>query len=312
MFATTMGLAQDSTDISWKFEKDKLFFQELKTSTSQVMQVMGQEIAQNQEQMFYFRWTVKDVKDGKITMTQKIEGVKLKMDIAGNVIQFDSNQPFNPANPATSSALSQFFQAMVGAELDITFKQADMTVEKVDRLDDLYKKLAAVNVTMEPLLKKLLTTNSVKQMIDPSFGAVPPGGTLNKGGTWDRASKVDLGPIGSYDNKLIYTYKGDKDDKDKVTISVKSQLKYNLPPGDATGLPFKIIKADLKQDASPSEGTVIFDRAAGRVAESKLGTTLEGSLTISLNGQEQTIPLRQTQTTTIRTADTTLMGKAKS
>jgi hypothetical protein len=296
------------TEIGWKFEKDKIFYQELKTVTTQTMSVMGQELAQNQEQSFYFRWTVKDIKDGKITLTQKIEGVRLKMDIAGNVIQFDSAAPADPR--FTSTALAQFFQAMVGAELTVTYKQSDMKIEKIEGITELLKKLVAVNQQMEPLLKKLLSEEAIRQMIDPSFAVVPDGGRIEKGKEWERSSRLSLGPIGNYETIYKFKYTGDSDEKDLVGITVSPVIKYSSPSSPGEGLPFKILKADFKQgDAGAEKSIIRFDRAAGRVAESRLTTVMEGELTVEINGQSQRIPLRQRQTTTTRFGDSSFLRK---
>lgn len=296
------------TEISWKFEKDKVFYQELKTVTTQTMSVMGQELAQNQEQSFYFRWTVKEMKDGKLTLTQKIEGVRLKMDIAGNVIQFDSAAPADPR--FTSTALAQFFQGMVGAELNITYKQSDMKVEKIEGVTELLKKLVAVNQQMEPLLKKLLSEEAIRQIIDPSFAVVPESGRIEKGKEWERSSRLSLGPIGNYETIYKFKYIGDRDEKDLVTIDVTPIIKYSSPSSPSEGLPFKILKADFKQgDAGAEKSTLRFDRAAGRVAESRIVTVMEGELNVEINGQTQRIPLRQRQTTTTRFGESSFLRK---
>ena len=49
--------AQEAKTLAWKFEKDKSFYQEMYTKTVQTMKVMGQDVAQVQEQTFYFKWT---------------------------------------------------------------------------------------------------------------------------------------------------------------------------------------------------------------------------------------------------------------
>ena len=52
--------AGDKVDIKWKFEKDKPFYQEMTTKTTQDMKVMGMDVNQKQDQTFYFSWTLKD------------------------------------------------------------------------------------------------------------------------------------------------------------------------------------------------------------------------------------------------------------
>src|ERR1700680_1463037 len=96
---------QDTVDLKWKFEKGKTFYQEMTTKTTQNLKVMGMPVTQNQEQTFFFSWTPKDEdKDHNWTITQKIEGVRMKIEIGGNPINFDSTKDTQATNP-----LSEFF-----------------------------------------------------------------------------------------------------------------------------------------------------------------------------------------------------------
>ena len=73
--------------------------------------------------------------------------------------------------------------------------------------DDFLKKLATANPQLEPLLKKILSDDALKQMADPTFGFLPP--TAKKvGESWDTTSTLPLGPIGTYTNKYKFTFKG--------------------------------------------------------------------------------------------------------
>ena len=198
----------DKVDLKWKFEKDKPIYEEMETKTQQEMKVMGMDVKQTQDQTFYFSWTFKEEdKDKNTVVTQKIEGVKLRIDVAGNPISFDS------ANPtSTNSALAEFFKQLVGTEFKLTLDK-DMKVIKVEGREDFLKKLTQANQQMEPLLKKILSEEALKQMADPTFG-IQPGKPVAKGDSWTRTSTLSLGPIGSYKGDYKYTYEG-QDDKNK-------------------------------------------------------------------------------------------------
>src|SRR5229473_1513837 len=54
------AFAQDNpVTLKWKFEKDKTFYQEMKTETKQTMKVQGSDVIQTQDMTFYFSWTPK-------------------------------------------------------------------------------------------------------------------------------------------------------------------------------------------------------------------------------------------------------------
>jgi hypothetical protein len=302
---TPAAAAGDKIDIKWKFEKDKPFYQEMTTKTTQDMKVMGMDVKQNQEQTFYFSWTFKDEdKDKNMTVVQKIEGVKLTIQIAGNPITFDST------NPTTSNnALAEFFKALVGSEFKLTLDK-DYKVVKVEGREDFLKKLSQANQQMEPLLKRILSEEALKQMADPTFGLLPQT-SVAKGDTWTRDSKLNLGPIGSYKSTHKYTYEGqDATNKDLAKIKIDTTLTYEPPTEAGEGLPFKIKEAKL--NSKNAKGEVLFDIKKGRLEKSSQSLDLEGELKIEIGGMPTTVELKQKQETAIATQDTPHVNKPTS
>jgi Family of unknown function (DUF6263) len=290
----------DKVDIRWKFEKDKKIYQEMTTKTTQAMKVMNMEVNQVQEQTFYFSWELKDEdKDKNITLAQKIEGVKLSIEIAGNPIKYDSS------NPGTvNTSLGEFFKQLVGTEFKLTLDK-DMKVTKVEGRDEFLRKLGQANQTMEPMLKRVLNEEALKQMADPMVGLLP-GKPVGKGDSWTRDSKLNLGPIGSYKNNFKYTL--DKIDKDIADITVTSKLTYEPPTESGEGLPFRIKSAKL--DSKDSGGKISFDIKKGRLDKQELGVKLEGELVIEIAGAETKVELKQEQKTTVSTSDQPQMKKS--
>lgn len=289
----------DKANLVWKFEKGKAFYQELTTTTTQNMKVMGQDVNQKQTQTFYFKWEpVEQDKDGIWKIDQTIEGVKMTITINDQSISFDSTNPAAANNP-----LAEFFKALVGAKFTL-FVDKNMKVTKVDGRDDFIKKLGSANAQMEPLLKKILSDDALKQMADPTFGVVP-NKEVTKGEAWTKDSTLDLGPIGSYSNKYKYIYEGKDGDLNK--IKVDTTLNYNAPKESDQGLPFRIKTANLtSKDAG---GTIYFNAAKGRVEKSNLSLKLEGSLDIEIGGTTTKVDLKQEQTTTSQTSDTSPIKK---
>jgi Family of unknown function (DUF6263) len=288
--------AQETDNVQWKFEKGKTFYQEMTTDTKQEMDVMNMKINQTQKQTFYISWTPEQENPDKSwVIKQKIEGVKMDINIGGNAIQYDSTKPAD-ANP-----LSDFFKALVGAEFKLTISP-DMKVTKIEGREDFIKKLQQANPQMEPLLKQILSDDALKQMSDPAFGVVP-GKPVKKGDTWERKSTLNMGPIGTYDTTYKYTDEGrDEKDKNLVKIKVDTTLKYVPPsPGAAPGLPFRIASAKL--ETKEATGTILFDTAKHRVASSNLSLKLDGTLSIDVSGMQSDVKLSQTQTTTVKTTD---------
>jgi len=301
--------AAAQTKLEWKFtEGDKgKFYQTVTTKTKQEMTITGQKITQSQSQTFIFSWTPKKYDKEKKTWTivQKIEGVKMEIEIGGNKISYDSTKDSGQNNP-----LGEFFKQLVDSEFTLTLGE-DMKIQgKVEGKDAFVQKLTKANAQMEPLLKEILSDEALKQMADPTFGALPGKGVkLAKGATWERDSELNMGPIGKYKTKYTYTYEGKKDAKDKLErIKVATKLTYTPPdPKSQPQLPFKIIKADLK--TRKASGHIDFDPVKGRVVNSEQVLELDGSLDIEIGGMTTKVELNQTQTTTVKTTDTNPVKK---
>jgi hypothetical protein len=134
-------------------------------------------------------------------------------------------------------------------------------------------------------------------MADPAFAAVP-NKAVKKGESWTKESKLNMGPIGSYDTQ--YTYTLDAVDGKVAKIKVQTNLKYQPPSAAAAGvLPFQIVNADLK--SKNSSGTIQFNVETGRLESSDMTLQLEGKLTIQIGGSNTEVELNQNQKTTVKT-----------
>jgi hypothetical protein len=276
------------------------FYQEMTTKTKQVMKVMQMEVTQNQDQTFWVKWTPQKRSDKQLVVKQTITDVKMDIEIGGNKISYDSTAKDQPANP-----LTDFFKALKGAEFTIYINddpQSDkfMTVTKVEGREMFVKNLAAANAQLQPLLNSILSDDALKSMAEPAFGVIPPKGVVPPDKKWKRESKLDMGPIGTYDTTYHYTYKGSE--KEMAAIDVDTTLKYSAPKdAKKDGLPFKIVKADLA--SKEGKGVVHFDLVKGRVNDSKMDLKLEGKLTIEIGGMTTDVELTQTQTAELKTMD---------
>jgi len=290
---------QAPTKLEWKFKENTPFYQEITTKTIQEMKISQQTINQTQTQTFWFSWKpTKYDKDKKVwTIIQKIEGVKLDIQIGGNTISYDSTKEAGPSNP-----LAEFFKQLVGSEFTITVDDNMKIVGKVQGTQKFIEKLTKTNAAMEALLKDILNDDAFKQMVDPTFSALPTADELKKK-EWTREAVLNMGPIGKY--KTTYTYKYDGKDaskKDQDKISVKAKLEYTKPDAKAgANLPFKI--EDAKLESKKSSGTILFDTKAGRISSSTMDLEIAGNLKIAIGGMSTPVDLTQTQTVTVKTSD---------
>lgn len=308
VLATAVG-AQEKATFGFKVEKDKPFYQEMTTNVVQSIKVQGQDLKQTQEQTFFFKWTPVKQDGDNWQIKQQVEGVKMKIDISGNAIEYDSTNK-NAAGSGGNPGLTDFFKGLEGAEFTVTYNTKDNKVSKVDGKDDFLKKLASGNAQMESLLKKILTDEALKQMTDPTFG-LAVAGEKAKDQPWESKTALNLGPIGTYDVTYKYTYKG-KDEKNKELdkVEVVPTLTYKPPTDNADGLLFRIKNGNLKSEAG-APGVILYNAKTGRVESATIPIVLKGDLDVTIGGSDTKVELQQQQTTTVKTGDKSFLPEQK-
>jgi hypothetical protein len=176
-------------------------------------------------------------------------------------------------------------------------------VEKVDGKEEFIKKLGAGSPQMEALLKKVMTDDALKEMVDPTYKLFPDG-PKKKGDKWEKKTNLNLGPIGSYELTYKFTYlEPDKKDLDK--IEVETAISYTAPKETDDGLLFRIKDGStLKSDPAGSKGVVYYDPKNQWIAEATINIKLKGDLTVVIGGTDTKVELTQEQKTVIKTAAT--------
>lgn len=300
------------------FPKDKdgkpaPYYQQMTTDVTQVIKVQGQDLTQKQKSTFYYQWTpVKEekVKEGteevtKLTVKQKIEGLKMEIDISGNPINYDSTK--EATGSAGNPGLVEFFKGLKDTEFTATLGK-NYKVEKVEGKDAFIQKLGAGSGQMDTLLKKVLTEDALKEMVDPTAKLFPD--TPKKvGETWEKKTNLNLGPIGSYE--LTYKLKYAAVEKEKDKLEIETVVAYTAPKENPDGLLFRIKDGSkLTSDPAGSKGTIIYDPKTKRIESADINITLKGDLTVVIGGTDTRVELTQVQKTTINTQETSYIAPA--
>lgn len=282
---------------------DKDYYSAVRTTTDQVMVVMGQSIKQTQDQTFYFRWTeLAPDRDGRPRYRQRFEGVKMSVEMSGNKVTYDSTKP----GQGGDGPLADFFKALVGTELVVTIDR-DGDVAAVEGGDELVEKLTRANPQLKPLLETILSDDALKSMGHPAGGIrVPP--DVKVGDKWNSKHRINLGPIGSYLTRYSYTAAGpDRKAPNLLAIEVEPEITYRPPAkGKGGGLPFTVKNGKLKSGAD-SAGIAWYDTKTKRLVRSELNVHLEGTLTITIGGMDTDVKLEQDQKTVVQFAAKSLL-----
>lgn len=317
----TVATGQDARTFGLKLKNEKNeyapFYQEMSTEVAQSIKVQGQDLSQQQKSTFWYMWTpVKEEKvtEGKeeinkITLKQKIEGLSMTIDISGNPISYDSRKTDNSTG-AGNAGLVEFFKNLKDAEFTATLGK-NYKVEKVDGKDAFITKLGTGSPNMESMLKRVLSEEALKEMVDPTY-KVYPDAPKKKGEKWERTAKLPLGPIGTYDVTYKFTYaepekEGPNKDFDK--IEVETVIAYTPPKATEDGLLFKIkdVGTKLASDPTGSKGVIFYDPKNQRIAEATINIKLKGELAVVIGGADTKVELSQEQKTVIKTKDTSFL-----
>ncbi len=313
---TALAVGQEPKKFEIGFPKDKdgkpaPYYQQVTTDVTQIIKVQGQDLTQKQKSTFWYQWTpVKEekVKEGaeevtKITVKQKIEGLEMNIDISGNPINYSSKAetPGSSGNPG----LVEFFKGLKDTEFTATLGK-NYKVEKVEGKDAFISKLGAGSAQMDALLKKVLTEDALKEMVDPTAKLFPD--TPKKvGETWEKKTNLNLGPIGSYE--LIYKLKYAAVEKEKDKLEIETVITYTAPKENPDGLLFRIKDGSkLTSDPAGSKGTIIYDPKAKRIESAEINITLKGDLVVVIGGTDTRVELTQVQKTVISTQETSYVA----
>jgi hypothetical protein len=292
--------------LSWNFEIGKTFYVEMTTTTEQSMKVMGRDVTQNQSQTFYSSFTPKDKdKENNWIVVEKIEGVKMDIEITGQKIRYDSTMD----KAGQGNPLDEFFKALVGAEFELTISP-QMKIIKIEGRDKLINKMITASPQMKPILNQILDDEALARMCDLTFGAVPTK-AVKKGEAWGPEVRIlSMVSIGSYKTASLYTFEGLEGKLYKIKL--RFSLNYTPPGANAAGnLPFKIIAEGTKLTSKDATGIILFDNEKHRLDSSTLKLELEGMLQLDIGGMTSHVELRQVQTTATKISDTNPLAVKK-
>jgi hypothetical protein len=264
----------------------RTFYQTLVTNTKQAMTVMGMNVEQVQDQIFYIQSFPQPKDDqGNWVVTEKIIGVKMDIDIGGNKIQYDSTAPARPPNNVTA-----YFEALLHLALTFTIDK-DLKVIKIDGNEEFVRKLSETNPEMEPLLKSTLSEDALKKMTEPTLF---PSSSAR---SWKRESVVNLGAVGSYKTVYRFTRVG-RNKRGQEKIVVKAAMAYTKPT-EKGKLSFAV--EDGEVTGKDGRGYALFNLRRGWFDFYTMKMTLQGKLKLDIGGMKTEVELKQEQTATVTT-----------
>ncbi len=225
--------------------------------------------------------------DSSLPIAVKVESLRERQRIpAGRDLSYDSKT----ATAKIADPELDFFKGLYEVESQVAYTvvlDGKNRVKAVEGTEALRKRVDQLDPRAADLLRSRLAADALGQEFegDHALGALPDG-PVKLGASWERTEAFDRGAGLELVLKKKYEYAGTEKrggkSLDKITAKVL-EASYRQDADSAS--PLKVTKGDLK--VTGSEGTILFDREAGRVVESRERVELTGNLTFSAQGQDQ-------------------------
>lgn len=281
------GVARADEPLLWKFAAGDvhhyLMVQDMTMSVAMGSATQTTTIKQNID----MSWKVDSIKDdGSAVLTQKIERMRMNMDMpGGQKMEFDSaakqEDPTAAGKPA--SPLTQMMGPMLKALTSSAFKVTMSTrgeITDVDVPEELLKGLQASPGAK--LIGDLQSEKGFKDLVQRGSLVLPT--ELKEGTEWTSKVEMDNAAVGKQTVETTYKYAGSRE-QDGATMEV---FKPTMTMG--FGGEGKAGKVEIaKQDSS---GEILFNRNAGRLEQSTLKQDME--MNVNEGAQQAKLTINQT------------------
>ena len=242
--------AQES--LAWKFKEGDRFYLEEKTTVKESIKVLGNTEEKEEVQLNVVSFVVQKKTADSVVLVQTIE--ELTTDVKkGN------------ADPMAQQMLDK----MRGHQFTITLDPKGK-ITKFEGYDSLIAKLSGNDAKVAKTLRAMLPVDFFKKTSEGAFTMMPDK-AVKKGDAWQRETSMSMGPLGNF--KAVHNFKYDGTENGLAVILSTPKLDYLPPTGDGAGLPFKIVRGNLK--AENAKNRVLFDYQLGRLRQDTGGMQLE-------------------------------------
>jgi hypothetical protein len=256
--------ADEDASFRYKWPLSSTLHYQVEQSMKMDMDLGGQEIKITVKQTFDMHWSVEGIKeDGSGIVLQRMTNLHMELEGPTGKAIIDARDKTEPEDPVARKVWPML-RLLEGSEVSMTIdrrgqvsniKMSDKMVKAIKEMPDDLKSLG--DMFSEDGMKKLMSQASM----------VLPEKPLTKGDMWSNTIETKSGPIKVRVTNR-YTFDGPtmlgnrKLDKITWKPTTTFQMEDNAP-------------FEMKIKSQEGEGTVYFDRGAGRLVETTMTQTME-------------------------------------
>lgn len=288
--ARAQGEAKAEVKLEAKFPEGQTLRYQVRTQMNQQVKNLGMEMPSNLNRTVIRSEAIgKRRGDSTLPVAVKVESLRERQRLpAGRDVNYDSKE----GTARVADADLDFFKDAYKLESQVAYTvvlDAKNKVKAIEGADALRERIDRLDPRGADLLRSRLAADALKEDFEQAHALVAlPDGPVKPGASWERTEAVDRGQGLALVFRRKYEYAGTEkrgaSALDKITARV---LEARYQQDADSSAPLKLTKAEMK--VSSSEGTILFDREAGRVVESRERVELTGNLTFSAQGQDQRV-----------------------
>ena len=217
--------------------------------------------------------------DGNLPVEEKIESLQIHIGGTAGDYRFDSANP-DSRGGSPLEMLREVHKAIADRTQTTVYGKENRVVDIEYDSDALSNRPPEV----QSLAKSQLDPEYVRSAANQRLDCIPTE-PVRQGDTWERTEQADFGAGQTMEFEPRYTYEGTVESGgrtlDKITAQATS-VEFSL--ADDSPLPISLKESQLR--IKESKSVISFDRALGRIVQSKETIRIKGELTFEANGQE--------------------------
>jgi hypothetical protein len=277
-YLLVVGSAPAQIPLRWKLEKGQVFEVERTATQKQTVELKGKEFRQECQSRWRLRFEVTE-KDGDHSVVQAhFTKVEHHLRGAGEAELIDP----------------KLAEKMQGSSFRLTVTPSGRIVQ-LRGYADFLKRAGGADKGRLAALRVTFPETGFTEALSDVFGPLPPKRVAKDGG-WQREYTEPIPHFGAL--RMTASYRNEAPSKGRARIIYTVQAKYEAPSKDEKMAIFRIVNGSVASDQS--NGTIVFDQAAGCLVEHERCVLVRGTLTIEAMDRQQAIAFRSENKVSIR------------
>lgn len=287
------GAASAQVTFEPRFPEGKTLRYRIRTSAHQVVNNLGMEMPSNLERTMVCSLAIgKRRKDAELPIAVKVESLRDRLRLPGGLdVSYDSKEGTTKVDKSDLDFFDGLYK-VAGAAAFTVVLDAKNKVKSIEGAEALRERVDRLDPRAGDLLRSRLAPASLKAGFEQALAALPDGPT-KPGAAWERTETLDTGDGLKIVLRKKYEYAGTEKRSGKTLEKINSKVLDASCRQDADSpAPLKLKDGTLKIGAT--EGTLLFDREAGCIVESRDRLEMKGNLTWTAQGQDQSCGIELT------------------